>query len=104
MSEAAVETARFAWEEGMARLAEPAPPAVARARGRLVEAVHEELRRRVGATFTLRELAAAYAEASGWYLDLAARTAPRQPEAWEPSVTLDGAFGRYARQATDARG
>jgi cytochrome c551/c552 len=103
VSDAAVETARFAWEGGVARLAEPPAPAVARARARLVDAVHEELRRRVGATFTLRELAAAYADASGWYLDLAARTAPRQPEAWEPAVTLDGAFGLYARQATDAR-
>ncbi len=99
----AVETARFAWDEGAARLTEPARPAVANARARIVAAVHDELRRRVGATFTLAELARVYDGASGWYLDLAARTAPREPDAWDPATTLDGAFSTYSRAATDAR-
>ena len=100
----AVDTARFAWEDGAARMAEPAPLALVRARRRIVTAVHDELRRRVGVTFTLRQLVAAYDEASSWYLDLAARTAPREPDSWDPAVTLDGAFSAYARTATDARG
>jgi hypothetical protein len=102
VTDAAVASARFAWEEGLARLDEPAPPAVARARRRVMEAVHDELRRRVGATFTLADLARAYGEASSWYLDLAARVAPREPASWDPAVTLDAAFGTYMRQATDA--
>jgi hypothetical protein len=98
-----VASARFSWEEGLARMSEPAPAAVARARRRIVAAVHDELRRRVGVTFTLAELAAAYLGAPSWYLELAQRVAPRHPEAWDPAVTLDGAFGIYMRQATDAR-
>lgn len=99
----AVETARFAWEEGAARLAEPERPALARARRLVVTVVHDELRRRVGATFTLAQLARVYEDAPSWYLDLAARTAPREPDAWEPAVTLDAAFALYARGASDAR-
>jgi hypothetical protein len=98
-----VAAARFSWEEGLRRLQEPVPPGVARARARILDAVDEELRRRVGATFTLAELARAYQGASWWYLDLAARVAPREPDAWDPAVTLDAAFGIYMRQASDAR-
>ena len=101
--EAAIAAARFQWEDGLARLAEPAPAAVARARRRIVQAVHDELRRRVGLTFTTARLVEVYDDASSWYLDLAARIAPREPEAWEPAATLDGAFATYARQASDAR-
>jgi len=97
----AVAAARFSWEEGLGRLDEPVPPAVGGARRRIMAAVHDELRRRVGATFTLAELARAYDGASSWYLDLAARVAPREPRAWDPAVTLDAAFGTYMRQATD---
>jgi hypothetical protein len=101
--EAAIAAARFQWEDGLARLSEPARPELARARRRIVQAVHDELRRRVGLTFATAELVAVYDGASSWYLDLAARVAPREPDAWDPSVTLDGAFATYARQASDAR-
>jgi hypothetical protein len=101
--DAVVDTALFAWEDGAARMAEPASPGVVRARRRIEAAVHDELRRRVGVTFTLRELVGVYDSASSWYLDLAARIAPREPDAWDPAVTLDGAFAAYARTATDAR-
>jgi hypothetical protein len=101
--EAAIAAARFQWEDGLARLSEPASPAVTRARRRIVEAVHEELRRRVGLTFSTAELVTVYDGASSWYLDLAARVAPKEPDAWEPSATMDGAFATYARQASDAR-
>lgn len=102
-ADAAVAAARFAWEEGLRRIDEPAPPAVARARERIADAVDDELRRRVGRTFLLADLARAYEGAPSWYLDLAARVAPRIPDAWDPAVTLDGAFGRFMRHASDAR-
>ena len=102
-SDAAVATARFSWEDGLARLSQPAPAPIVRARRKIVSAVHDELRRRVGVTFTTAELVTAYDAAPAWYLDLAARIAPREPDAWEPAVTLDGAFATYARMATDAR-
>lgn len=95
--------ARFAWDEGLAAAAQAAAPPVVAARNRITAAVHDELRRRVGSTFTLAELAAAYQDAPSWYLDLASRTAPRVPDAWEPAVTLDAAFATYSRGATDAR-
>ena len=99
----AVAAARFSWDEGLARMSQPAPVAVGRARRRIVAAVADELRRRVGVTFTLAELARAYDEAPTWYLDLAARVAPREPDAWDPAVALDAAFASYSRQAADAR-
>ena len=99
---AALEAARDAWEDG-ARALEPLLGAGG-ARVRIVNAVHEELRRRVGATFRLADLATVYEGASAWYLDLAARVAPREPHLWDPAVTLDGAFGIHQRHAVDARG
>jgi len=96
----AVAAAAFAWEEGRERLAEP--DRLRPLRLRIAAAVQEELRRRVGTAFTLAELARVYEDASSWYLDLAARIAPRQPEAWDPAVALDGAFGQHMRRATDA--
>lgn len=101
-SDAVVAAARYAWEDGLRRLT----PLMAAggARMRIVGAVHDELRRRLGATFRLADLARVYDGASAWYLDLAARLAPRDSDLWDPAVTLDGAFGLYQRFATDARG
>lgn len=98
----AVGTARFAWEEGLAGLSRPEVPKVAAARQRIVTAVQQELRRRVGSTFRTIDLVRVYDAASTWYLDLAARTAPREPDAWDPSITMDAAFALYSRRATDA--
>src|SRR2546430_2178706 len=58
-----VELARRQWEEAQRRVDAAAREPVAQERlHREIEAVSEELRRRVGATFTLAELAAVYAE------------------------------------------
>ena len=57
----------------------------------------------MGTDFALADLAAAYAEAPSWYLDLASGVAPGAPEVWDPQVALDGAFGLYMRRARDAR-
>jgi hypothetical protein len=99
--DAELAAATFAWEEGLARLAASTGP-LGRSRRRIVAAVEQELRRRVGTEFTRRELARAYEDASSWYLDLAAAVAPREPAAWDPAVALDAAFGAYARRAQDA--
>ena len=95
-----VAAAAFAWEEGRERLAQH--HRLRAFRLRIADAVQEELRRRVGAAFTLAELARVYDDASSWYFDVAARVAPRQPEAWDPAVALDGAFGLHMRRASDA--
>jgi hypothetical protein len=92
---------RYAWEDGLRRLAEPGP--FRGARRVIAEAVGQELRRRLGMTFTLAELARVYREASDWYLQLAADAVPGRPEAWDPAAGLDGGFGLFMRQAIDAR-
>ena len=95
----AVESAVFAWRQGVARLYEPGP--LRGPRLRIAEAVTVEIRRRVGPTFTLPQLVGVYDEAAGWYTELAARVVPGVPEAWDAAVALDGAFGVYARAALE---
>lgn len=96
-----VEAARFAWEDGLRRLR--AGGEEHDAQWRLVQAVHDELRRRLGQDFTIGELVRCYGEAKGWYLELALRAVPEDPDAWEPETVLDGAFGHYQRWASDGR-
>ena len=82
-----VENALFQWEDGERRLAEADDADYRRATEDLVE----ELRKRLGSTFTLDELADFYA--SGPDLGFA-----------EPAWLVDAAFGRYAREASDFAG
>ncbi len=96
----AVAAARFQWDEGLRRLSEATLDAQRRG---VIDAVRVELRRRLGQTFTMGELADVYGGSGGWYLDLAARTAPKHPESWDPAVALDAAFALHARGASDAR-
>lgn len=95
-----VTTSLLDWDAGEKRLDEPSPDRDACLR--VLSAVDDELRRRVGGTYTLAQLQAAYEASSIWFLELAERTAPGQPGAWDPSVALDAAFARWARNAKDA--
>ncbi len=97
------EVAIFQWDEGRRRLRETAPalqPVLERVVGRIVD----ELRRRVGGPFTSAELVALYGGGIDWCLDVAARTAPEAPEAWDLSIVGDAAFARYLREASDYAG
>lgn len=101
-SAAELESARREWEDGHRRLHAQALDARAREQLMLqVEAVLTELRRRVGATFTLAELAAAYAGAERWSRAAVAELAP--PPGWPRTLSLveAAAFHLYARGATD---
>lgn len=88
------------WDAGERRLDEPGPDRDARLR--VVSAVEDELRRRVGSTYSLADLVRVYGESSTWFLEVAERAAPGRPNAWDPSATLDAAFARWARNASDA--
>jgi ribosomal protein L13E len=99
--DAATAAAVFEWQDGARRLAAVAGPARA-ACYTVVDAVHAELRRRLGRTFTVAELAAAHREASDWFLPVAIAVAPRHSVAHDPAVTLDGAFALYMPRARDA--
>jgi hypothetical protein len=63
-------------------------------------ATYDELRRRLGGAFTTDELVALYEQGTGWALDLAAKIAPADPDAWDARVA-DAAFYRYLGQAQD---
>jgi hypothetical protein len=92
------------WREGQRRLAQ-ADPTVRPALERVIDAVVDELRRRVGGTFTTEELARFYGEAgTDWIFDLAVRAAPGTPEAWDLATVAGAAFARYLREASDYAG
>jgi len=102
MSEVEIESARREWEDGRRRLLEEAEDA--RERERLlaqVDAVMEELRRRVGGTFTLAELTRAYAGADSWSREIVAQRAASP--GWPRTLTLveAAAFQLYSRGAAD---
>jgi hypothetical protein len=101
MSAVEVQLARRQWEEGKQRFDEEA-----RADPRLLRAldvVSDELRRRVGQTFTLGELASAYDGAEDWVRTVIADFAAFP--GWPRTLTTvqDAAFQLYARGATDYR-
>lgn len=91
------------WREGLRRL-DDAPPHERPALERVTERVYEQLRRRLGSTFTLDELADLYDDGTSWTLDLAAQVAPAAPWAWDQRIVADAAFGRYMREAVDFAG
>jgi hypothetical protein len=100
-----LQTARYQWEEGVRRLEQARDdPSRYRQLAALVDAVVENLRRRVGQTFTLAELADAYAGSEEWVRDVVLGATPaRGARAGLPdsSVVQDAAFARYSRGATD---
>ena len=92
--EYAIDNALFQWEDGEHRVRERGelePPALA---------VLEELRRRLGSSFSLGELADLYGVNTDWASEVA-RSAGAGTEA---AQVVDAAFGRYAREAVDYRG
>ncbi len=81
-----IENALFQWEDGERRLTEADDASYRRATDEFVE----ELRKRLGSSFTLEELADLYA------------AGPEFGSA--PSWLVDAAFARYAREAADFAG
>jgi hypothetical protein len=98
---ATIESARREWAEADDALAREPDAERRRALTEQVEVVLAELRRRVGQTFTLSELADAYAEADRWSREaLAEADAP----AWWPrtlTIVQAAAFARYELGAID---
>jgi hypothetical protein len=97
-----VELARQQWQEGYRRVEEARGD-----RGRYerlhaqLEVVSAQLRRRIGQTFTLGELAAAYERSDDWVRDAVEESDPDPGWANELSSVGDAAFHLYARGATD---
>jgi hypothetical protein len=96
-----LETARHQWEEGYRRLeAAIGDPSRYERLSAQVEAMTEELRRRLGQIFTLRELAEEYARAERWSRDVSPVAVP-PPRPGDLSTAEDAAFHLYARGARD---
>jgi hypothetical protein len=92
------------WREGERRLAS-ADPGDRPALERVTEEIVLELRRRLGGPFTTDELAALYGEhGTDWCFDIAVRTAPANPGAWDMTTVAGAAFARYVREASDYGG
>jgi len=99
-----VELARQQWEDGRRRVERAAPdsPESRRLAGE-VELVVSELRRRLGQTFTLDQLAAVYDDASEWAQDVLFDARPDDAPPPDTATVTDAAFQQYARGAVDYR-
>ena len=99
-----LDSTRHEWQEGHRRLQGAAGDRLLQRRlQREVEIVLDELRRRVGQTFTLDELAAAYADSDRW---AQAAVAERDPAPGWPTrlaTVQEAAFHIYSRGAADYR-
>jgi cobyrinic acid a,c-diamide synthase len=102
ISSAAVEHARQQWEEGHRRLESRARerPVYERLHAQ-VDSLLDELRKRVGQTFTLEQLATVYADAERWSRDAALAGAPETARPEDVATVEDAAFHLYARGAVD---
>jgi hypothetical protein len=97
-----VEIARQEWVEGSRRL-EAAREDDRRARQllELVELLLDELRKRIGQTYTLRELVAAYDESERWAREVVEERAPVPGWPRDLTIVLAAAFDAYQRGAVD---
>jgi hypothetical protein len=94
-----LENALFQWREGERTLARTPEPARADL-DRAADAVVEQLRRRLGSSFVVAELADLYAEDTDW----ATAVAWRHAAGGDAAAVVDAAFSRYAREASDFAG
>lgn len=97
-----LDVVRTEWEDGYRRFQNLSRDSVAADRLSLqLEVVTDELRKRVGQTFTLEDLAARYAEADEWVRDTVSERAPTPGWPRTLSTVQDAAFYLYQRGAVD---
>jgi hypothetical protein len=97
-----LENALFQWEEGRRALQAIDDPRRRRMADRVVEAMRDELRRRIGPTFSAEELAELYGQGTDWAQQVALDVAPAVEE--DSQALADAAFWLYLRGATDFAG
>jgi hypothetical protein len=95
----AVENALYQWREGERRIANASEPAQADLDA-AADVVVEALRRRLGSSFVVDELASLYGRDTDWALDVARRNAAGS----DAAAVVDAAFARYLREAKDYAG
>jgi hypothetical protein len=94
--------AMYQWEEGARELAAIEDPRERRLADRVIGAIRDELRRRIGPTFGADELADLYGQGTDWAQRIAGDVAPAI-EGRAQALT-DAAFWAYLRGATDFAG
>jgi hypothetical protein len=100
-----VDNALFEWEEGYRRLQELTDrPSLYTWVNQVIDAVRDDLRRRVGATFTVAELADEYGRGTEWVLEIANRMDPEGTISWDPQLLAGAAFHMHLRGAKDWAG
>lgn len=97
-----IENALFQWEEGRRELQAIEDPRQRRLADRVVDAIKEELRRRIGPTFSAAELADLYGQGTDWAQQVAIDVAPAIES--DAQSLADAAFWLYLRGATDFAG
>jgi len=97
-----LENALFQWEEGRRALQAIDDLRRRRLADRVVDALREELRRRIGPTFTAAQLAELYGEGTDWAQQVALDVAPSLDS--DSQALADAAFWLYLRGATDFAG
>jgi hypothetical protein len=100
-----IDNAIFQWEEGYRRLQDArSDPRSYRVLGRVVVAVEDELRKRLGSSFSIEELAGVYRQDIDWDVELSMRRVPPDSASWDSSTVVDAAFYLYMREASDFAG
>ena len=95
----------FQWEDGYRRLqAARSDPETYRVVGRIVVAVEDALRKRLGSSFSIEELVTLYRDDSDWALDVAMGAIPGHEPQWDGSTVVDAAFYLYMREAVNFAG
>ncbi|HVO53875.1 MAG TPA: hypothetical protein VMT37_05620 [Solirubrobacterales bacterium] len=97
-----LENALFQWEDGYRAVQAIDDPRRRRLADRVIGVVRDELRRRIGPTFTAAELADLYGADTDWCQQVALDVAPGIAE--DAQTLADAAFWLYLRGATDFAG
>jgi hypothetical protein len=98
----ALDVVRSEWEDGYRRFQDLSRDRVAADRLSLqLEVVTDELRKRVGQTFTLEDLAGRYSAADEWVRDTVSERAATPGWPRTLSIVQDAAFHLYQRGAVD---
>jgi hypothetical protein len=95
----AVENALYQWREGERRIDSSPEPAHGDLQS-AVDVVVEALRRRLGSSFVVHELAALYDQDTDWALEIARRNRAGT----DAASVVDAAFARYVREAKNFAG
>lgn len=97
----AIDTLRVNWARAYRELEAATPPRRQRQLFAAMNAVTDDLRRRVGQTFTFAELLHAYESVERWGREAVAEQATYDGWARDLALVEDAAFHAYARGAVD---